>query len=184
MSIWNKETLRNTTHSRSCLKSATHTRCVGACWQDVWGQSTWCHSFLFYLIDTDPREVKAITAHACRCLFAGQLIGLAFDPLAPAWRMVRGIRGIPHGRLLPPPPLTIICLSRLLLHVPHCLVSHKSSSSKKPREVQFYWVQRAPFSWKPHKWRTYKKVHLLRSPAAVCAGEGLRSHLSSEETLK
>lgn len=80
-----------------------------------------------------PGEVNAIVARARRCLLAGRLIGLAFDPLAHSEGWGVGVMGaplaafpsIPHPSSRP----TIIYLSPLLLCIPQCLVSPHTSPS-------------------------------------------------------
>lgn len=54
-----------------------------------------CMISFFYFIDMHPGEVNAIMARARRCLLAGQLIGLAFDPLAHSEGWGEGVMGAP-----------------------------------------------------------------------------------------
>lgn len=53
----------------------------------------------FYFIDMHPGEVNAIMTRARRCLPAGQLIGLAFDPLAHSEGWGEGVMAAPTAAL-------------------------------------------------------------------------------------
>lgn len=87
-------------------------------------------------------------ARARRCLLAGQLIGLAFDPLAHSEGWGEGVMGAPRGCLpLRSPPL--ICPAHPLLPsfvYPFCcfisltVLFPTQVPLKNPAEVRFYEV--------------------------------------------
>lgn len=115
--------------------------------QVVWGQSI-SHDIFFYFIDMHPGEVNAIMARAHRCLLAGQLIGLAFDPLAHSEGWGEGVMRAPVAAIpfAPHPSSVLLIPSSNHLSIPSTALYPSLSCFphkcllKNPCEVEFYEV--------------------------------------------